>query len=71
MTNERLRVSRRNTVEHFEFIQCFAFCVSPRNTPPLSHCFYDVFPCFECVSPKGERTARNTRAAVLLGEAVR
>ena len=71
MTNDRHSVSRRNTVEHIEFIECFAFCVSLRNTPPLSHCFYAVFPCFACVSPKGERAVRNTRAAVLLGEAVR
>jgi hypothetical protein len=58
-------VSAWTTPEHIEITACFALEPRSRNTPLLSHCFTDVFPCVACVPPKGGRAARNTRAAAL------
>jgi hypothetical protein len=45
------RVSSWTTPEHIEITTCFALMPKSRNTPPLSRCFYDVFPCVACVPP--------------------
>jgi hypothetical protein len=65
------RVSAGNTEKHIDFIECFRLFRTSGNTPSSSHCFISVFPCFSCFSPKGERAARNTRAAALPREARR
>lgn len=61
-------VSRRNTVKHTDFIQCFGVSVSLRNTPCIRHCFSTVFQCFKCFPLKGAANTKHAVSGLPLGD---